>query len=461
MRRRHFLSTLALASAGLLLPPLQRRVEASYGAAPKRLIFMTTQHGVWYPNWAFNPAGLPEDSSWSVDLAGTTVEEFSPSLAPLHPFREQLTILDGLSLASGDVDPATALRHEIGEAQALSGDLVEMVAGAPLASAPTLDQLIADHIARPDRLRSIEIGIGQPPFSINYRDRVQPLPAETRPERVWDRLFGSLGGQQASPLRTEQAAVMQRVNARYAELAPRLDPDARAKLELHRELLDELDGRLAGMLVAECEAPTRPELSFDYGESFSLNVQMLRAAMACDLVRVATFSLGTLPGEVLGYPGVDVHDELAHQVYVDESAAAAMTDYTAYHAAQLAELMAALDEVPEGEGTMLDNTLIVWIGELGDGAHGMDRWPCVLAGGRAWANGRLVHLPRDLPFEAWSWDGSTLPTMGRPHQRLLNSIARAFGLEDSSGAPWEAPLREIVDAQGRRLDCSGVIDELF
>lgn len=112
MRRRQFLTALALGSAGVLLPPLHRRARAELDTAPRRVIFMMTQHGTWYPNWAFNPAGLPEDQSWSFGLGATSVDELSPALAPLHAFRDRLTILDGLALASGDADPATALRHD-------------------------------------------------------------------------------------------------------------------------------------------------------------------------------------------------------------------------------------------------------------------------------------------------------------------------------------------------------------
>ena len=461
MKRRQFMTALALAAGGIMLPGTHRSARATFGAAPKRVIFLMTQHGTWYPNWAFNPAGLPADQSWTFELGGMEVQEMSPALAPLHPFRDRLTIIDGLALASGDADPATVLRHEIGQAQVLSGAFVEMLAGAPLAAAPTIDQIIADHIARPDRLRSIEIGIGQPPFTINYRDRLQMLPAENRPEVVWERLFGSVGGGANSALSGEQAAVMSRVHARYAELAPRLGSEDRAKLELHRDLVSDLDTRLAGLFAAECEAPDKPGVTMDYSESFSLNVEMLRAAMACDLVRVATVHFGDVPAELLGYEGIDVHDELAHQVYEDPAAAEAMTAWTTYHASQMAELMAALDSVPEDGGTMLDHTLLVWAGELGDGAHGMDKWPCVLAGGQAWPGGRLIHHPRDLPFDTWSWDGQNLPATGRPHQQLLNSIARAFEVQDETGEAWQAPLREIVDGQGQRIDCTGVVEGLF
>jgi hypothetical protein len=462
VNRRTFLSALGLASASLVLPSLGRHARAGFGHAPKRVIFMMTQHGTWYPDWRFNPAGLPEDQSWVFDLGETTVQEFSPALAPLHAQRSKLTIIDGLSLASGDADPAGVLRHEIGQVHALSGGMVEIVAGVPLSSVPTLDQVIAGHIARPDRLRSIEIGIGEPPFTVNYRDRLQMLPAETRDQVIWERLFGLVNGGAGSAIVAEQAAIMDRVHERYAALAPRLSGEDKTKLEIHRDLVSDLDTKIEGLLATQCVTPELPGGVLDYVQSFTANVQMLRAAMSCDLVRVATLHLGDIPAELLGYPGVDLHVDEAHQVYVEPSAQQAMTEWTTFHASQLAELMTAFDAVPEGEGTMLDNTLIVWVGELGDGAHGFDKWPCVLAGGQAWLGGRLIHHPRDLPFRTWAWDGNYLPTTGRPHQELLNSIARAFQIPGADGAEhWRAPLLDFQDREGHEIDSSGVIEGLF
>ncbi|MEM9460126.1 MAG: DUF1552 domain-containing protein [Myxococcota bacterium] len=461
MNRRTFLSALGLTSGALMLPSLGRRASAALGDVPKRVIFLMTQHGTWYPDWAFNPGGLPDDQNWTLDLSGTTPDEWSQALLPLYPMRDKVTIVDGVSLASGEADPAGILRHEIGQVHCLSGAMVELVSGVPVSSVPTIDQIIANQIARPDRLRSIEIGIGEPPFIVNYRDRLQLLPAENRAEAVWEQLFGLVGGG-ASSLIGEQSAIMDRVHERYTALAPRLSSEDRAKVELHRDLVADLDAKIEGMLDANCTAPATPGMELGYAESFTANVEMLRVAMSCDLVRVATIHLGDIPSDLIGYPGANLHDDYAHRVYLDPGAAQAMTDWTAYHSTQLAELMSAFDAVPEGEGTMLDNTLIVWVGELGDGAHGFDKWPCVLAGGEAWRNGRLLHYPRDLPFRTWSWDENYLPTTGRPHQELLNSIARAFEVPGTDGAGyWRAPLLSISDSEGNTIDCGGVLEGLF
>ena len=91
--------------------------------------------------------------------------------------------------------------------------------------------------------------------------------------------------------------------------------------------------------------------------------------------------------------GKDIHDEYAHNIYHSQDAQHAMTHYTELHAQHFASILRALDSVPEGNGTMLDNTLCLWAVEVADGAHGFDRWPAVLAGGQG-MDGRYMHYPR-------------------------------------------------------------------
>ncbi len=462
--RRHFLAALGLGAGSLCLPSLGRRVSAHAGTPPSRLIVMFTQHGTWHDGWAMNPAGLPDDQAWVHELADTTVEEFSPALAPLHPFRDRIAVVDGLAMLSGDADPAAVLRHEIGQAQALTGEMVKIVGGIPLGGAPSIDQIVADHIARPDRLRSIEIGVGEPPFSINYRDDRQQLPFEGRPSVVFDRLFGLVnGGSGASGVLAEQGSLLDEAAGRFDALAARLDAEDRHKLELHRDLVREVETRVQGLRSVSCEAGSRPGGAGDYDEDFSASVRMLVSAMSCDIVRVATLHLGDVPAERLGLPGVHVHDDHAHNIWNDPTSAQVMTDWGAYHSTQLAELLAALDAIPEGDGTMLDDTLVVWVSELADGAHGFKDWPVVLAGSRALRSGRVVHYPADAPYVHWRWDGVKAPGGGVPHQKLLTTVARAFGVTDAQGDPLTGmPVTEVAsNVDDSSIDCTGVLEELL
>lgn len=462
LNRRRFLTAMGLTAGSLFLPSLHRRANGAPGDPPTRLLVLVTQHGAWMPTWAMNPAGNPSDVVWQQDLDGMALADFSPSLAPLHPWRARTIAIEGLSMVSGDIDPAGVLRHEIGQIHVLTGNEVEMVSGLPIGKSASIDQIVANHIARPDRLRSIELSIGGVAPVVNYRDRLQPLIGEDRMTVVHERLFGLVnGGANASSTLLEQGNVLTLADERYERLGNRLSGEDRQKVDVHRDLLSDLGKQIDGLTNASCGVPELGDTE-NYGAQWTAAISMLTAAMSCDLLRVATVNLSTLPPEPLNIVE-DVHDAYAHQLDQSQEAVQVMTDYTAYHASQVAELLAMLDSIPEGDGTMLDNTLVVWTSELADGIHGFDRMPNMLFGGQTWTTGRYLHYPSDTPYEAWVWNGVRRSSSGRPHQKLLSSILRGFGVPDpESGGDWNAmPIRELTGMGGVKIDCTGVLEELW
>ena len=463
MNRRQFLTAMGVASGSLFLPSLTRFAHSANGQPPRRLIVVVTQHGAWMPTWAMNPAGNPSDAVWQQSLGAVEASAFSPSLAPLHPWRERMVAIEGLSMVSGDIDPAGVLRHEIGQIHTLTGDAVEMVSGLPIGKSPSIDQIVANHIARPDRLRSLELSISDVSPVVNYRGRQQPLLGETNLLTVHDRLFGLVNGGGAGPAELqEQAALLQSVQRRYDGFASRLSAEDRHKVEVHRDLVRDLDKQIAGLMSARCEAPERVG-SMDPAVDWTTAVTMLTSAMSCDLLRVATVNLPTLSGEQLGHADESIHDAFAHELPRSEQAVQVMSEYYAYHGNQVAELLALLDGIPEDGGTMLDHTLVVWTSELADGVHGFDRMPVLLFGGSCWSTGRYLHYPSDVPYPAWVWDGVRRPSSGRPHQQLLSSILRAFEVPDpETGGDWNAmPIASLRTPDGVDVDCTGVLEELF
>jgi hypothetical protein len=131
-----------------------------------------------------------------------------------------------------------------------------------------------------------------------------------------------------------------------------------------------------------------------------------------------------------------------------------MSEYSRKHAEQFATILSQLDSIPDGGGTLLDNTLCVWISELGDPAHGYDRYNAVLAGGAALNHGSYHHFPSDFAIDGWAWDGG-ISTMGRPHQQLLTTICRAMGLQNGSFG-----VKEARGTYGQ-LDLTGWLTGLF
>ena len=138
-----------------------------------------------------------------------------------------------------------------------------------------------------------------------------------------------------------------------------------------------------------------------------------------------------------------------------------MTDYSAYHGQQVARLVSTLENIPDVDGrSVMDNTLIVWGSELGDGWHGYRHYNPVLVGG-SWAfnTGRYLYWPHDTPAEmrvpSQVLAGGMSHVSGLPHQKLLISVARAMGLDvDSVG------LRYSRGQRGDFIDLTGPLDRL-
>ena len=456
LRRRDVLAALGLGAGSLFLPSLGRAA----GEPPKRFVLMLTAQGCAPDRWRCNPAGLPTDVDWAEDWTQWAEEDFSQSLAPLRPWAANCTAVGGLGLVSCAAD-GSGFHHERAVAHGATGARAEWRQGIPYTGAATLDQLLARALARPDRYPSLECSVDggleyEDVGSAIYRGRGQPLPAIDDPAVLFDRLFSAqVDG--VDPLLLQQASALDRVAERYALQARRLSQDDRQKLSAHRDLVRDLERRLVGTLTASCD--TVPAL--DGGArtpdaDFENHARLLAAAFSCDLTRVASLQFNQLDPTVLGLPAGDMHDRFAHGIWYDEAAADAMGRYMAHHAAQLARFLEILDSVPEGNGTLLDNTVVLWITELADSWHGMDGFPAVVAGG---ANsglrlGRYLHHANTTPFETVKPVPDAF--MGLPHNRLLVTVAQAMGLSvDTVG------VASIEGWDGSLIDCTGPLAELL
>ena len=231
------------------------------------------------------------------------------------------------------------------------------------------------------------------------------------------------------------------------------------RLNAHFELLSGLARRiegLAGLNCGELPEPVSGELSYD--QTFDAYSELIGAALACDVTRVVSFSMGEIPTADFGWDHLtdDVHKGLAHGIYDDPDKHAAMTDYLTMHAGQVARLVSLLESLPDIDGrSVMDNTLILWGSELGDGWHGYQNWCPVLIGGDwAYETGRYLYLPHRTPIEMLIPTGYSAAS-GRPHQHLLVSVARAMGLDlDRVG------LDAVWGQTGERVLCSGPLEEL-
>jgi hypothetical protein len=303
-----------------------------------------------------------------------------------------------------------------------------------------------------------------------------PLPVELSPTRVWERVFGLSQGseEQLAPLYAAQSSVLDRVDQHYAALSSSLSGEDRIKLDQHRELVRQLEQRFTGLQALECGVVPLPDpnLELDYEARHQAMVSLLTMALSCDATRVASILHTTLPGELCGLPGQDLHNDVAHYARADPQAIATMTTYGIVHANHMATLLDALAAIPEGDGTLLDNTLVVWVSELGNGEHAFETWPVVIAGGgnfTNWRLGRYLRMAPSTPALAEGWQTAGVheadwpnDLAGTPHQKLLVSIARAFGVRDQYGdLVDQIGLESTTTFDGTQIDLTGELEGLL
>lgn len=444
MNRRQLLRATGLGTGTLFLPSLLGDRKALAAAPPRRLVIFYTQHGPVYDRWRMRRPGLPEtDADWEFPLDDPNESSFSETLRPLHPHRKDLLVLDGLAITSAFADHPGTNNHNAGTSHMLTG--AKMVRGAGFnaegqGGGPSVDQIIANAVAQPGRIKSLLYSSAYRPWCPSFVGSNQPTSAEYSPSAAFDRLFpgGAAPGStptEAELIRRERASVLDLVRNEYAATAPRLGTEDRRKLEQHRDLIADLEARVRGRGSIVCAAPGKPGVSGNDGGT-NVNprtrpfMQLVTAAMACDLTRVATIVVGQLgTGDFGGPAGVDVHQAIAHEATPGSEAATHMTNYYKLHAADFAHLIGLFSNAG-----LLASSALVWVNELANGPHDMYRIMAVMAGGAggAFRAGRYIKYKETGANPANFTYGGGRQRLGPAHSKLLVSLMQAMGLPNNS-----------------------------
>jgi hypothetical protein len=407
--RRAFLGGLGSAAA---LAPFVPVLESEAGQAqhPKRLILLFSPNGSIHENWA--PQGT------ETDFTLPTI------LAPLEAHRDRLVVLDGLEVIRQGLGDG----HQMGMGSLWTGSklLSGNFSGAGYAGHASVDQVIANAVGGDTPYRSLELGVQTGGANVwtrmSYAGANQPLPPEDDPQAVFDRLFAGLDADPAGVerLSAERKSVIDLVKADLASLQPHYGASDKVKVEKHLDAIRAIETRNAAG-APTCDVP-QVDLSMDpfANDNFPVTVRrqidLMVMAMACDLTRVASLQCSKSVSQVvfswLGQTGG--HHDLSHLGENDPSMVSQMTAVNVWYAEQVRYLLDALAAVPEGEGTLLDNTLVVWGNELGRGnSHSNHPVPFVLAGGA----GGAMQGGRHLTFDRV------------PHNRMLVSLCRMMGMD--------------------------------
>lgn len=435
--RRRFLGALG---ATAICAPFLRPGLARADAPKKRFVFMMTANGF-------------QDDGIAISGSGTSFT-LGSSLRPLEAHRAKLLFLRGLDNAASYEGPGgghqkgcgawlTGRPLNDGDFTGGNGDLL-----SGWASGISLDQRIAQVIGDETRLPSLELGVqvrgATNRHRISYSGSDAPLPPESSPHRVYARLFGAVAGdaETLARVRRRRRSVLDLVRGDLTRLGGRVATEDRPALEAHLERIREIERQLDAE-ASSCDAPDAPA-TFDpmretnYQRAGTLQMDLLVAAMACDVTRVATilWSGGTSGQRFPSLGFGEAHHPLSHD---GDGVAASQEKLRAidrFHAERFAHLVDRLDSTPDpsGEGTMLDHTVVVWGSELSKGnTHSRRDMPIVMAGGLGgyFRTGRFVRFG------------------GRAHNDLLLTILHGFGIEDATfGLPrhCSGPLTQLVRA---------------
>lgn len=430
--RREMLA--ALGAAGVL-PLLEARPARGQAAAPRRLLVFYTPNGTIGPEW--RPKGTETNFT------------FGRILAPLEPFKQKLIVLGGVNMALAD--SGNGSHHTRGMGGLLTGRPILMgtfkSAGPPTAgwaSGISIDQHIAKTVGAATKFRTLELGVrvidAEVRGRLSYLGANQPVPPMESPYDVFDRLFagmtpaaGDAGAMDR--LRAERRSVLDFLQQELAQVKTRVSADDRARVDGHIESLRDIERRLGSPgvapapVAASCQGPAvgaRMDVAAVANMPMvgKLQMDLVAAAFACDLTRVATLQW-TYAESDQTFPWLQVsgqHHATSHASDSDAAAQETLTKINVWYAQQFLYLLERLSSYREGDRTLLDNTAVVWAIEVGKGNNHSHRdLPFLLAGscGGAFRTGRFV-------------DYMAGGAAGHPHNNLLVSLANAMGVMDTT-----------------------------
>ncbi len=421
LTRRHFLR--AAGGAAVALPLLSSlRAGAAAETYPKRLVLMYTPNGVIPDAWW--PTNVTSETAWDLNTIHTS----------LAPFKDRLLFVGGVDLTITNTGPGGLHQKGIGGLftgqQLQSGDLFVDGCGqrAGWANGISVDQEVAKTLAVGTPITSLELGVRATENDVQgriaYAGPGAPLPPMNDPSDVFQRLFSGFGqnSDQLAELRARRRSVLDTVQAQFKSISARVGKDDQDKLQAHLALVRDLEGRMAstGNGSKSCVAPAVPPALDPTSEDdmptiAGLHLDMLATAFACDLTRVASFQISTSLNHIR-YPWLNSLGEghaLSHEGPSDADAHLELVARQTWHSQMLANFLTRLSQIPEGSGTVLDSTLVLWGNEVSEGnTHSHANMPFVMAGG-----GWHFRTGRSLTYASAS------------HNDLLVSVLNAMGVD--------------------------------
>jgi hypothetical protein len=441
VHRRTFLrgigAAVALPMLDAMLPSLGSVVSAanaSAGKFPKRMAFIYVPNGVTVPEWTPKEVG-----------ANYTLPRI---LQPLAEHKNDFSVLTGLNQRNGMALGDGAGDHARASATFLTGAHARKTSGSDIRAGISVDQIAAQKIGEQTILPSLELSCDAGPrlgacdsgyscayqFNLSWRSETMPMNPEVDPKQVFERLFGDVtAGRDSQQARSRRAmfekSILDFVADDARRLQKRLGRADQRKLDEYLTAIRQIEKRVE---LAEKSAPKLPPgvqlpESYDgFEEHVRLMFDMLVLAFQTDSTRVATF-LVAHEGSERSYPFIGVnegHHSLSHH-FNNPTNIAKITQINTFHARQFAYFLDKLKAIREGDGTLLDNSMIVYGSGISDGnAHSHTNLPILLAGrgGGTITPGRHIQAQGDAPLNNLFL--SLLDRLGSPTERFGDSTGR-------------------------------------
>jgi uncharacterized protein DUF1552 len=356
-------------------------------------------------------------SKWTPATAGQGFQ-FPEILQPLEPFRERVNVISGttLPLAYGQ-DASAGANHTRSSAVYLSGASPGVGSEAELGI--TVDQLAAKHIGQDAPLPSLELSIEDGSLSCGtglscaYRNTISwqaaksPLPMENNPQVVFERLFGD-GSTQAerAARRAEARSLLDSVSAELSSLERTLPASDRSRLDRYLTDVREVERRIAlatQQIPAGLQLPAAPSgVPDDFETHIKLMFDLQVLAWQADITRVTTLMFAKEVSNAV-YPASGVRDpfhNLSHHSNIPENIAK-LAQLQQYHVKTLTYLLQKLQAAPDGDGTLLDHSIVLYgSGMSNSNQHDHKPLPIVVAGGACGrlAGGRHIETAPETPL---------------------------------------------------------------
>ena len=395
-------ATLALPFLDAMVPALGARSAIS---RPKhRLGFL------------YCPSGMP--LSHFIPRGDETIEEMSPILRPLAAFSDQMVVVTGLSNASADVKTLGQGSHTRCGSVWLNGVCPKRTEGADIEAGTTIDQYCAREIGSDTPLMSLELAL-ENNFSVgncdsgysctyvntfSWKTPTTPNPMEHNPRAVFERLFGE-GGTPAERVRQLQTdrSILDWVSDDIGRLRQSVGPEDRLKMAEYLEAIRDVERRIQKAQQQRVSSvPPVVGVPDGYDEHARVMLDLQFLAYQADITRVVTFQMNR-EQSAQNYPWIGVqdgHHDCSHHAG-DPERVARFVKINTYHCSLFAHLVEKMAKTPDGDGTLLDQSTLLFGSGMGDGSiHSSHELPLVLVGGGCGQlkGGRILRYPTDTPM---------------------------------------------------------------